>query len=159
SSVRAMNSIGLVTISGKSAAAIVTSTGSCRRDCSIGYLMHSLPGTAPTGRRSHPVGDDGFRSASALSGVARITLRCSTHPTPYVVRLRSIPSERRDGIGRRTGAAANRQRRCGQQEIPPVARRRRIRQRLEVAVVEEMHAEVEQREIMNRANKRGWRNV
>src|SRR5438067_13096704 len=59
--------------------------------------------------------------------------------------------ERRDRICRRTGAAANWQRRGGQQEIPASARRRRVPERLQVAVIEQMHAEIQEREVMNGA--------
>src|SRR5215471_2215438 len=58
-------------------------------------------------------------------------------------------SECRDGIRRRTGAAANGQRSRGEQEIPARLGRRRIRRRLQVAVIEQMRAKVQQREIVN----------
>ena len=46
------------------------------------------------------------------------------------------PLEHRDRIERRTGAAANRQRRGRQQELPAVPIGSRLGQRLEIAVVE-----------------------
>src|SRR5712671_6612607 len=69
------------------------------------------------------------------------------------------PSKRRDGIRGRTRAAANRERRRCQQEIPALPVGRRICQRLEIAVVEEMYAEIQEREIMNGAAQVRWRDV
>src|SRR5438067_1368238 len=88
----------------------------------------------------------------------------STHPTFLTQRRsRSLVScsalKRPDRICRRTGAAANRQRRRCQQELPPVPACCRIAQRLEVAVVEEVDAEVEQRKVMHRAQQARWRDI
>src|SRR5262249_20797906 len=58
-------------------------------------------------------------------------------------------SKGRDGVHRRAGSAANRERSCCQQEIPALPVRRRVRQRLEITVVEEVHAQIQQREIMH----------
>ena len=71
----------------------------------------------------------------------------------------SRSSKRRDGIRRRTSAAANRERRRRQQEIPALAVRRRVCQRLEIAVIEEMHAEIKQCKIMNGSAQRRWGDV
>ena len=53
-----------------------------------------------------------------------------------------------DGIDRRTGAAHHRNGRHRQQEIPSLTRGRRLAERFEIAVVEQVDAQVEQREVV-----------
>src|SRR5262245_51571021 len=71
-------------------------------------------------------------------------------------------SERRDRIERRTGATWNRQRRRGQQELPPFAGCGRLCERFQIAVVEQVDAEIDERKVMDRAARRAgrsWRHV
>jgi hypothetical protein len=62
-------------------------------------------------------------------------------------------------ICRRTDAAANWEWRRHQQEIPALAFRRRIRERFQVAIVEQMHAEIQKRKVVNGAAEIRWGNV
>src|SRR5262249_23130147 len=59
----------------------------------------------------------------------------------------------------RTRAATNGEWSCRQQELPSVPSRRRIPERLQIAVVEEVYAEVHKREVVNGATQVRWRNV
>ena len=71
----------------------------------------------------------------------------------------NVRSKRSNRVRGRSGAAANGQWSCGQQELPSVPGRCRISERLQIAVIEEMHAEIHKREIMNGAAQLRWRNI
>src|SRR5215831_14910797 len=68
-------------------------------------------------------------------------------------KISTKPLKRRDGIRRRASAAANWERGRRQQEIPAPPVRRRICERLKIAVIEEMNAEVKECEIVNSTAK------
>src|SRR5688572_7361350 len=86
---------------------------------------------------------------------------------PVFVMLDSAElSERRDGIHRRAGATANRQWGHGQQELPPLARRGGRGERLEIAIVEQVHTQAHEREIVHRTRlardirrRKTWRHI
>src|SRR5262245_24182296 len=72
---------------------------------------------------------------------------------------RSSASKRSNWVRGRAGAAANGQRRRRQQELRSVPGCCRIPERLEIAVIEKVHAQVHEREIMNGAAQLRWGNV
>src|SRR5438094_3986336 len=70
-----------------------------------------------------------------------------------------MQSERRDRIQRRSGPSPNRKRRSRQQELPSFAGSSSSAQRFKIAIVEQVDAQRYKREVVNRADNRGGRNI
>ena len=90
---------------------------------------------------------------SKLRGPRICSLTVAQSPKPErnaCVPRRRRRSERRDRIERRAGTSWNRQRSCGQQELPPAVRGRRFGDGIEAAIIEEVNTQRDQREVVNR---------
>src|SRR5438128_9459651 len=76
-----------------------------------------------------------------------------------LVNCSAYASECRDRIQRRSGPSPNRKRRSRQQELPSFAGSGRSAQRFKIAIVEQVDAQRYQREVVNRADNRGGRDI
>ena len=88
----------------------------------------------------------------ALTDTSSIATRVPTRATPRPGYLEHVPpSEHRYRIERRTGPAKYRQRCRHQEKLPSVAFGSRLAKSFQVAVVEEVHSQVKQREVVDGA--------